>query len=1491
MRSSDQPQAGNRLNTRRQTPVTVRFVGALLLLIWSAIQIYADPVLVTYGREALTQEGDADYTQVIYISVPEGFTEPLYLHIFDPDSVADHDLIYGTPNTKTQFSLYGGAGAFTAPTAQKPLPSPDDLTAGEQILQKVFGVESAVNDRWHLLGSFAPAAGELVGGSRVFKLVVEGLEGDDSNLYDVAVSVESQRHVSLHGLRVFTYSPTVRAVNPRAVVEMQFDIPQPVEALQIHNFDAANGQVTLETAFRSVQAAASGQDEWRTAAVKMNENDTDKRAAVTFSGGEESPNDATFYVTDQAGSGLPIRLPILAARSNQRPLAVAHAMHLSECLSVAFDASGSSDPDGDLLRFTWDFGDGTRAEGSTTVHRYPQAGSYLATVTVTDDSGQVGNHAMKQLKVVMPRPPTAEAGPDRTVAPGERVVLDASESDPGDGAILEYTWTFGDGNVATGKSVSHAFTRPGQYTVRLRVRNDSGTFCDASSDWTQVRVNAPPVAEAGENLIAAVGEMIAFNGSRSYDTDGTILSYVWSLGDGAQKEGRAIQHAYDKPGRYQATLTVQDDAGVANSSVSDRLTVVINAPPIAQAKSVRKAAVGEDIEFDGRSSKDPDGEIVEYLWDFGDGTQARGASVVYAYNRPGRYPVTLTVRDNSNLLSSTRSDAFVVVVNAPPVAQAGKDQMVSSSEVHFDGTASTDADGRIAHYFWEFGDGASSSEPAPMHVYQNPGVYIARLTVSDDSGTNRNMSIDTLKIVINAAPIADAGADQVGAPDQQLTFDASGSIDPDGSTQAFFWDFGDGNTASGPRVAHQYANSGTYTVSLMVQDDTGHAAAVGYDEAKVVINTAPVAHAGNDVLAAPEDVVQLSAANSFDLDGKIVSYRWQFSDSDQVVEEMEPRRTYRTPGVYTARVTVTDDSGAINDTAQDDVTLRINHQPKAAPGSDVRTSDNTVTFDASASADPDGDALTYKWVLGDGTPPKQGVRISHTYAEGGTYPVILTVDDGTGLSNAKHVAATTATIDGPPVAVAGSHKTVCTKAVVVFDGSGSSDPEDGLLRYLWDFGDGSKAEEVNPVHTYQEAGVYPVTLTVQDDSGMPGNRHTDRITVKVHESPVAIAGTDQTVCTHTQMLFDGSASRDTDGVVNRFTWDFGDASRGEGERVTHMYAEPGTYRVTLAIVGDQVGECDDSDTDDLTVTVVSGPVARFTGPDLASVGTPITFDASVSTSDRSPIVSYEWDFGDGTSSEGEKVTHTYAKSGQYPVVLKIATSDTALACRVATAQKRVTINAAPQAVAGQDRFVGINQEVLLDASGSQDVDGGIVSYEWDFGDGTTATGMQVRHRYRTSGTFTVVLTVKDDTSAENNFATSTLVVTVNSTPQPTIVTQEQACVGERVSFSGAAASDADGEIAHYEWNFGDGKTGSGATLSHTYAAAGRYQVTLRVDDGMSVSNSTNEVTKIITVNQPPQAEAGLPRVVCPGSEVGLTARLQWIGTGNSSAMSGNSAMA
>ena len=189
---------------------------------------------------------------------------------------------------------------------------------------------------------------------------------------------------------------------------------------------------------------------------------------------------------------------------------------------------------------------------------------------------------------------------------------------------------------------------------------------------------------------------------------------------------------------------------------------------------------------------------------------------------------TLTVIDDSGTSSNTRSASALIVVNAPPVAKAGPDQLVTSSEVRFDGSGSSDPDGTIASYAWDFGDGTTGSGPKPVHVYRKAGTYLVRLTVTDDSGTIRSSASDTLHVVVNQAPVADAGPDQLAAPGQELTFDGSASQDPDGDVASWSWSFGDGTNADGQRVRHSYARPGLYQVQLTVHDNTGQANAIGY---------------------------------------------------------------------------------------------------------------------------------------------------------------------------------------------------------------------------------------------------------------------------------------------------------------------------------------------------------------------------------------------------------------------------------------------------------------------------------------------------------------------------------------------------------------------------------------------------------------------------------------------------------------------------------------
>ncbi|MCP4708423.1 MAG: PKD domain-containing protein, partial [Planctomycetes bacterium] len=244
--------------------------------------------------------------------------------------------------------------------------------------------------------------------------------------------------------------------------------------------------------------------------------------------------------------------------------------------------------------------------------------------------------------------------------------------------------------------------------------------------------------------------------------------YSWEFGDDSQGQGQNVSHVYDKPGGYIVDLTISDNAKVANSSAADQLIVAVNDRPTAAIDSDLRenhnVSVDETVTFNGKPSADTDGSIIAYEWDFGDGEKSSGLEVTHEYKRPGRYDVIMQIRDNSTSTTDTHTDTTLVIVNDPPIADAAKDQLVTTSEVQFDGSASRDNDGSLTAYDWDFGDGYHGRGPTPVHVYQSPGTYKVRLTVTDDSKTSTEDDFAEITIIVNHSPLADAGDDRIGVP-------------------------------------------------------------------------------------------------------------------------------------------------------------------------------------------------------------------------------------------------------------------------------------------------------------------------------------------------------------------------------------------------------------------------------------------------------------------------------------------------------------------------------------------------------------------------------------------------------------------------------------------------------------------------------------------------------------------------------------------------------
>lgn len=334
-----------------------------------------------------------------------------------------------------------------------------------------------------------------------------------------------------------------------------------------------------------------------------------------------------------------------------------------------------------------------------------------------------------------------------------------------------------------------------------------------------------------------------------------------------------------------------------------------------------------------------------------------------------------------------------------------------------------------------------------------------------------------------------------------------------------------------------------------------------------------------------------------------------------------------------------------------------------------------------------------------------------------------------------------------------------------FDATGSYDPGKRKLSYLWDFGDGETSDKPIVTHTYKKAGTYVVTLTVKNDSGLNCDTAVTTTTVKVNTAPQAVFTAPDAVCKGESIVFDASKTVDNTPDKLTYYWDFGDGTKGEGKVATKSYDKGGTYKVLLTVDDNEGTACSKGVFSKL-VTVNSAPQANA-GEDVrltfsANQDYKVFFDGSKSQDPDGDALTYRWDFGDGESATGAKVSHVYKKGGTYTARLTVDDGKGSR-CSLDTDTVNITLNKAPLADAGPNLVCCVGQESVFDGSGSYDPDGDSLSYYWDFGDGNKAEGVKVKHTYTKPGTYNVTLTVKDSNGLTS---VDSFVATVSGAPVP-----------------------------------------------------------------------------------------------------------------------------
>ncbi len=753
----------------------------------------------------------------------------------------------------------------------------------------------------------------------------------------------------------------------------------------------------------------------------------------------------TLVVNDGKANSSPDAVIITVRHVNIPPVVNAGPdQTVNELSIVTLDGTGSSDPDGNALVYTWTAPPGITLSSTSTANptfTAPEVTTdtnYTFSLTVNDGTvtSSIDQVTIKVKQV--DKAPLANAGADQTLNEGSQVTLDGTLSTDPENDPITYLWQPPVGITLNSNSASKpVFTAPEVqadqvFTIKLTVNDGQ---LNSSADEVRItvkQVNKAPVANAGSDQSVVENGSYFLDGSASFDPDiNDVLTYKWIAPPGITlSSNSAVKPSFATPNvnentNYTFTLVVND--GKVDSPEDQVVITVkqVNKVPVVNAGNDQAVNEGTLVTLDGSSSTDPDGDNLVYLWTAPEGiTLSSKAAQKPTFIAPEvssdtDYLFSLTVNDGT--VTSSTDDVKVTVrqVNKSPVANAGSDQSADEgSLISLDGSLSTDADGNTLTYSWQAPAGiVLSSNTSEKPTFTAPEVQfdtelIFKLVVSDGV---LNSVADEVKITIkqvNQPPTANAGSNMAINEGSLVSLDGSASSDPEGSTLTFEWIAPPGIVLSSASIAKptftapEVQSDKEFIFWLTVSDGSLKSTASQVKVLVKQVNKSPVAYAGPDQSVNENSVYTLDGSYSYDPDGNPLSFKWTAPDGITLSSNSSVKPTFTAPNVsvntkYTFSLVVND--GFVN-SSLDYVTITVkqeNMAPTANAGADITAPEGSlITLDGSGSSDPDNDALKYEWTAPSGIILNNPTSAKSTFtapevAVDTYFTLLLTVNDGT----------------------------------------------------------------------------------------------------------------------------------------------------------------------------------------------------------------------------------------------------------------------------------------------------------------------------------------------------------------------------------------------------------------------------------------------------------------------------------------------------------------